>query len=107
VKYHPRETIESLVRPGNWFLLNLKGSEILSKGDKGIVGMKTLLCTCYPPTISTSIALSRNLDPNNGLQDNAIDAEWTTCMEKGFHTKDPCLPQTIIHFLSSSRENNS
>ena len=43
---------------GNYFLLKLKGSEISSDGDKGILGIKTRFPACCPFTISQSIALS-------------------------------------------------
>jgi len=50
--------IAKLRRIGNCFLLSLKGSEISSDGDIGILGRNTILPACCPPTISASIALS-------------------------------------------------
>src|SRR4051812_43124997 len=50
--------IAKLRRMGNCFLLNLKGSEVSSYGDIGILGMNTLFPACSPPTIFASIALS-------------------------------------------------
>jgi hypothetical protein len=52
--------IAKLNRIGNYFLLNLKGSDMSSEGDKGILGMKTLVPACCPPTISVSFALFWN-----------------------------------------------
>jgi hypothetical protein len=47
---------------GNCFLLNLKGSDRSSDGEKRILGMKTMSPACVPLTISTSnICLSTAL----------------------------------------------
>jgi hypothetical protein len=60
--------IVKLRRTGNCFLLNLKGRDRSSEGDKGILGMNTLHLAFVPLTIYASIiCLSNALDDTTNI----------------------------------------